>query len=314
MKKRLPLIIGILLMVIGLGILVYHSIVICLNEKYSTNTINSYDNKVDTLSEEEIDKYIEDAQEYNDRLKGAGLEYGQSSEVGADGYENILNFQDGIIGYIKIPAIDVNLPIYHGYPDPDTALSKGAVHAPNTAFPVGGSGNHSVIAAHTAYADQIFFDNLYKLQKGDKVYIIILNKTYTYVVVERNIVEPHDTSPCTVIDSRDLLSLVTCHPYAQNTHRLIVTSERVITEDASSDKEGDSPEEIQVESSLNNTVPEISVLIEEPEKGVNKLNMHEIIVLAYILFVLIAIVVIFILLLLALIKRIKKRKREKPYN
>ncbi len=85
-----------------------------------------------------------------------------------DGYDDILNFGDGLIGYIDISKkINVKLPIYHG--DEDKVLEKGVAHLPNTAFPIGGVGNHSVLSAHTGYPTQVFFDNLNELEIGDEI-------------------------------------------------------------------------------------------------------------------------------------------------
>lgn len=307
MKKRLPLIFGLLLVMIGIGILVYPSFVLCINEHFSTSAINTYSETVNTLSDKQIEEYIGEAEKYNDKLKEAGLDFNYSTESAVEGYENILSFQDGIVGYIQIPVIDVNLPIYHG--SDETCLSKGVAHLPNTAFPVGGYGNHCVLAAHTAYADQIFFDYIHELRPGDKIYIIILNKTYLYKVVETNIVLPNDSSPCSVVPGKDLLSLVTCHPYAQNTHRLIVKAERVETIDQA-DEEGVTLNTIDIEELVGKNEEEL-VIQEEDIKTNDGLNTHEIIVLAYIIFVIISILVILIVIILTIIKKIQNKIKEK---
>lgn len=140
-------------------------------------------------------------------------------------YDNILNFGDGLMGSIVIPSIDVDLPIYHG--DNESVLSKGAAHLPNSSFPIGGKSTHSIISAHTAYLTQVFFDRLTELKEGDIFYIKILDETYAYKVYEINVIEPEDTSLFGIQEGKDIVSLVTCTPYAINTHRLVVTGQRV---------------------------------------------------------------------------------------
>lgn len=228
MKKRFGnsiwLIIGLIFLVVSAGIALYPSISNYFNQKYSQSIITEYKEKNNTLNEASKDEYLTEANDYNQSLKEQGDEFKLLTESTVEGYDNILSFDSSIIGYIEIPVIDVNLPIYHG--TQNGALEKGAVHLPNTAFPIGGLGNHSIISAHTAYVGQIFFDNIHKLVPGDEVYIKILGDTHTYVVVEQNVVLPTDISKCQPDRNRDLLSLVTCYPYAQNTHRLIVLCER----------------------------------------------------------------------------------------
>lgn len=228
MKKRIGnsiyLIIGLLILLLSAGVALYPSISNYINQKHSQSDINEYTEKTNTLNEASKDELLKKAEDFNDELKNQGEDFLPMSDSTIGGYEDILNFDSSIIGYIEIPVIDCYLPIRHG--TTPGALDKGAVHLPNTAFPIGGLGNHSIITAHTAYAWQIFFDNIIKLVPGDEVHIKILDNTYTYVVVEQNIVLPTDFSKCQPDRNKDLLSLVTCYPYAQSTHRLIVTCER----------------------------------------------------------------------------------------
>ena len=111
--------------------------------------------------------------------------------------------------------------------DPDV-LKKGVAHIPNSALPTGGIGNNTVLSAHTGYPTQVFFDNLTELTVGDTINIYVLDNTLTYKITAKNIVEPDDTSLLNADDTKDLLSLITCYPYGVNSHRLIVTAERVI--------------------------------------------------------------------------------------
>ncbi len=230
--KKLYLILGSIFMMIALGFMLYPTISNVINSLNNNSTVEDYSESVKTLSVKEKQKYFSNAENYNKKLANRVSNISYSTDAFIDGYNDILNF-DGIIGYINIPKIDVNLPIYHG--TDENVLSEGAAHLPNTAFPIGGKGNHTVISAHTAYPGKVFFDDLPDLTNGDLIYINILDEQLTYKVCDINIVDPDDISFLQVDENRDLLSLVTCYPYAVNSHRLIVTAEHI--ENSSSNDE-----------------------------------------------------------------------------
>lgn len=247
MKKRLFLISGILLIIISFAFLLYPSLSNFINSAFSKSVIDNYTQNVKAVSAADKKNYLSAAETYNRKLKEKVANFSFSTDSYIDGYDDILNFE-GIIGYLEIPKINLSIPIYHG--SDESVLTKGAAHIPNTAFPVGGIGNHTVISAHTAYPTQVFFDDLPELECGDCIYIKILDEVLCYTVCDKNIVEPNDTSLLNVDNSKDLLSLITCYPYAVNSHRLIVTAER-----ASSDKDNASAAVNQTNSrSSNNTL------------------------------------------------------------
>lgn len=223
MKSKKFLIVGILFMTIATGFMLYPTICNLVNSFFSENTIEKYNNNVNVISASDKSLYLSEAEDYNDTLINKVSSYSDTEYI--DGYEDILNFND-IIGYLKIDKINVSLPIYHGSDDNEKVLKKGAVHLPNTSFPIGGNGCHAVISAHTGYPNQVFFDNLPELEKGDLIYITVLDETFTYSVSDKNIVSPDDTQLLDIDEDRDLLSLLTCYPYGVNSHRLIVTAER----------------------------------------------------------------------------------------
>lgn len=224
-KNNIFLIIAGIFLLIALGFGLYPSVSNYVNQKLAQSTIKEYSEKVNTLDQASKDEYIKEAQDYNNNLATQADSLTFENMQGTDEYNRILSFDDSIIGYIEIPAIDVNLPIYHG--TKEGALEKGAIHVPNSAFPIGGVGNHTVLAAHTAYANQIFFDYIPNLVIGDEIYIKILGDTYTYRVIHTDVILPTDLAPLQPNRNKDLLTLMTCYPYAQNTHRYIVTAERV---------------------------------------------------------------------------------------
>ena len=231
-RSKCTLIIGIIFMTASLCFVLYPSVSNAVNSFFAASTINNYAANLDSISVADRSQYLSAAAEYNNNLSELvnGFTYDVDSVI--NGYDDILNFGDGLIGYIDISKINVKLPIYHG--DEDKVLEKGVAHLPNTAFPIGGVGNHSVLSAHTGYPTQVFFDNLNELEIGDEIKVSVLDETLTYAVTAKNIVKPDNISLLSVDEEKDLLSLITCYPYGINSHRLIVTAERV-SETASPD-------------------------------------------------------------------------------
>lgn len=225
-KNKTFLIIGLVFIVASLCIALYPTIANAVNNYFSAATINNYATSLDNISAADRADYFSAADDYNKNLRELVNSFSYSTDSVIEGYDDILNFGDGLIGYIEINTIDVKLPIYHG--DTDKVLEKGVAHIPNTAFPTGGVGNHSVLSAHTGFPTQVFFDNLNAVEIGDIIIVSVLDETLTYKVTAKNIVEPTDISLLSVDDSKDLLSLITCYPYGINSHRLIVTAERVL--------------------------------------------------------------------------------------
>lgn len=221
-NSKFSLILGIVLLVAAIITFFYPTVANYVNSLNNRSQLKNYDNNVKVLTDEEKQNYLEKAYEYNNKLLNS--QSFESLYTDSD-YTETLNFGDGLIGSIVIPSIDVDLPIYHG--TDESVLSKGAAHLPNSSFPVGGKSTHSIISAHTAYLTQVFFDRLTELKEGDIFYIKILDDTYAYKVSEINVIEPDDTSLFGIQEGKDIVSLVTCTPYAVNTHRLVVTGQRV---------------------------------------------------------------------------------------
>ena len=158
--------------------------------------------------------------------------YSQEALMAAsEDYENQLNIAgNGMMGYVEIPKINVNLPIYHG--TGSDSLDRGVGHLLGSSLPVGGSSTHSILTGHSGMASQKMFIDLEQLALGDVFYLRILNETLAYQVREINTVLPYDTSLLGIFSGEDLCTLVTCTPYGVNTHRLLVCGSRIPYEEA----------------------------------------------------------------------------------
>lgn len=223
-KKRFK-IAALILGLISISLLLYPTVSNAVYQICAGEAAVKYSRSTSTLSKAEKEKILSLAQRYNENLVGL------PNDSTTFEYEDILNFNDGQICTIEIPKIDVNLPVYH---ESNEALKKGAVHAKNSSFPIGGENTNCVIEAHTGYPGKVLFDNLDELEKGDKIYIHILDETLVYEVSKKDIVKPEETD--IKIESGDKLSLVTCYPYGINSHRLIVTCVRDMAAESTSDE------------------------------------------------------------------------------
>lgn len=197
------------------------------NEKLAQELIVEYEENISELEEEAIEELLEEAQIWNSALYAAsGGNYFSEELSREEIYESLLNiYGDGMMGYIVIPDIDVELPIYH-YTS-DEVLSKGVGHIETTSLPVGGEGSHCVLTAHRGLPGSRLFTDLDQLEEGDVFYLEILGETLAYEVVSIEIVEPEDTQSLAAVSGEDLCTLVTCTPYGINSHRLLVTGKRI---------------------------------------------------------------------------------------
>lgn len=236
-RNKIPIFIAIFLFILSAIVLAFPTVSNALYQAENHSTITKYNSNVSSMSKAEKEKYLTLARQYNESLTETVTDAFVASayENIKPDYESVLNFNDGQICSVEIPKINVNLPVYHG--TSEDVLTKGAAHSANTSFPIGGNNTHSVISAHTAYPGKVFFDDLTELKKGDIFYINVLDEKLTYKICDIGIAEPDDTSKLKIVYNKDLVTLVTCYPYAVNSHRLLVTGERVENDTADSTKE-----------------------------------------------------------------------------
>ena len=228
MSRRIKIFLCILFLLLALGVTLYPLISNIVGEKYRSMVESRYDKAVEQLNTMELIAEKEKAVAYNKTLQ-SGTENAFSREALAEAeesYWHLLNVRsDGIMGYIQIPKIGVELPIYHG--TAEETLDKGVGHLLGTSMPVGGIGTHCVLTGHSGLAGTRMFSDLDQLKAGDVFYVRVLDETHAYMILDINTVLPEDTSKLEIDPQRESVTLVTCTPFGVNTHRLLVRGERI---------------------------------------------------------------------------------------
>ena len=219
----------------ALGLTLYPLISNYVNQKYASEIHTAYFEVIEQAEDGALQESWKKAVAYNEAITPGTTDtdaYSQEALMAASkDYENQLNIAgNGMMGYVEIPKINVNLPIYHG--TGSDSLDRGVGHLLGSSFPVGGESTHSILTGHSGMASQKMFTDLEQLTVGDVFYLRILNETLAYQVKEINTVLPHDTSLLGISSGEDLCTLVTCTPYGVNTHRLLVCGSRIPYEEA----------------------------------------------------------------------------------
>lgn len=227
-NNKKAIILCLILFVAALGITIYPLIANALAEKYRSEIQTEYFEAVEAMDNTEIDTALIDAEKYN-RLLNSGVVQNSFSEESLDlasvGYDALLNLNDdGIMGYIEIPKLNIYLPVSHGT-EAET-LENSVGHVIGSSLPVGGNGTHAVLSGHSGMSDQKMFSDLDKLHEGDIFYLHVFDKTLAYRVSRIDTVLPEDTSLLGIEPDKDMVTLVTCTPFGVNTHRLLVRGER----------------------------------------------------------------------------------------
>lgn len=228
MKKNRSTIILILIFLVGLSVMLYPTVSDYVNQRHQSRALASYDETVNEMSDADYTAYFEAADAYNQRLAATPNSFFTPEQV--SGYDETLDVSGtGIMGYITIPRIGVELPVYHG--TSDGVLQVAAGHLEGSSLPVGGAGTHAVISAHRGLPSAKLFTNLDQLEVGDTFTITILDRVLTYEVDQISIVLPTETDNLKVVDGKDYVTLMTCTPYGINSHRLLVRGRRIETPD-----------------------------------------------------------------------------------
>ncbi len=210
---------------VGLCVMLYPTISDFWNEKRQSQAIINYDDLIVDLTPENSTEFFTKADSYNQKIRNMSFPFLNHKSI-ADEYYGTLDINgDGMMGYITIEKIKVQLPIYHG--TSDKILNSAVGHVEGSGLPVGGESTHAVLSAHRGLPSAKLFTNLDKLETGDIFTIRILDRTITYQVDQVLIVLPQETDALNVVPGKDYCTLVTCTPYGINTHRMLVRGTRI---------------------------------------------------------------------------------------
>ena len=217
-----------LFVVAGLCLINYPFLSEWVNSFHQAEVLSTYDEAIATKSEEELNGYIADAMQYNEGLLESNVTLNDAFSSGGSTDETYLSLlslsPDGVMGTIEIPSIHVTLPIYHG--TSSKVLEEGAGHLEGSSLPVGGTGSHAVLSAHSGLPEKRLFSDIDQLAVGDHFKLLVYGLKLEYEVDDIRVVEPWNTSYLSIQPDKDMVTLVTCTPYGINSHRLFVSGHR----------------------------------------------------------------------------------------
>lgn len=223
MRKHLTSIIIALVFLVGLCVLLYPSVSNFVNSRNQSHAIADYDEALADYTPEDFSSAFKAADDYNRQLADHPEAFYDPEKI--DGYEDTLNVSGtGIMGYIDIDKIGVELPIYHS--TDDSILQIGVGHLQGTSLPVGGKGTHCVLSGHRGLPSAKLFSDLDQLEEGDTFTITIMNRLLTYRIDQVKVVLPEETDDLQIDPDKDYCTLITCTPYGVNSHRMLVRGVR----------------------------------------------------------------------------------------
>lgn len=224
MKRDKVGILLVLMLFIGVCVLLYPSLSQYWNSKTQTRAVENYQDILDSLKEEDYSALFSQAEDYNAALFQLEDPLYDFSQL--EGYGEILDVSGtGIMGYISIPKIGIELPVYHGT-SPEV-LNIACGHLQGTSFPVGGENTHSLLSAHRGLPHARLFTDLDKMEIGDVFTFTVLDRVVTYQVDQIKVIRPDEIDDVRIIEGEDHCTLLTCTPYGINSHRLLVRGTRI---------------------------------------------------------------------------------------
>ena len=225
MRSRKSTVILLILFFIGLTLLLYPSVSNYWNSKTQSEAIVDYEAMLAAYKPEDYSAMFEAAEAYNRELEHLGYPLRDYPQI-EERYWNTLDISGtGMMGYLTIPKINQELPVYHG--TSEAVLSTSVGHFQGSSLPVGGDSTHSVVSAHRGLPTAVLFTHLDRMEIGDTFTFTILDRVLTYEVDQIRIVEPNDASLIQIEPLKDYCTLLTCTPYGINTHRLLVRAHQV---------------------------------------------------------------------------------------
>ena len=233
LKWRLLTIAPPILLLAGILVLLYPVLATQYNNQRQERIASQFSAVADQAGPDAVAENLRRADEYNLKASESPIldPWLDAQRPGTAQYQDYLsqlNLND-VMATIKIPSINVNLPIYHG--TENATLDKGIGHLFGTALPVGGESTHTVLTGHTGLGNATMFDQLTSVKMGDVFYIETAGRHLKYQVTDIRVVLPNETESLNKVEGKDLATLITCTPYGINTHRLLVTGERVPMDD-----------------------------------------------------------------------------------
>jgi sortase A len=224
MKRDKVGILLVLMLFIGVCGLLYPSVSQYWNSKTQTRAVENYQAILDSLKEEDYSAFFQEAERYNKALNELKDHLADYRDL--EGYDRILNVSgNGIMGYVSISKLGVELPVYHGI-SPEV-LNIACGHLEGTSFPVGGASTHCVLSAHRGLPHAKLFTELDKMELGDTFTVTVLDRTVTYQVDQIKVVRPNEIDDVRIVEGQDHCTLLTCTPYGINSHRLLVRGTRI---------------------------------------------------------------------------------------
>lgn len=230
MNDKLRKLLRAVIILIGIGILVYPSLSEFLQQQNASRAVTSYDNTVKKTEQARLDALLEEARAYNRMLASAtGFRKppvdANGNPISLESYEQMLNLNgDGMMGYLTIPKLNTTIRVYHG--TDESVLQIGVGHLRNTSLPVGGESSHAVLSGHRGLPTADLFTDLDRLEIGDTFFLKMLDQTLCYTVDQIVTVLPDKTEELAIREGEDYITLVTCTPYGVNSHRLLVRGVR----------------------------------------------------------------------------------------
>lgn len=224
-KGSLSTILLVLVLITGLSLLLYPSFSNYWNSLHQSEVVASYMEAVAEIDDDRYQEMWNSARAYNEALLERGNGFILTEEQKSQ-YDSLLNVTgNGVMGYVEIPSIDVDLPIYHGTEDVVLQIAVG--HLEWSSLPVGGESTHCVISGHRGLPSARLFTDLDQLVVGDHIMLNVLSEVLTYEVDQIHIVLPEETDDLLIHEGKDYVTLVTCTPYGVNSHRLLIRGHRV---------------------------------------------------------------------------------------
>ena len=224
MKKSKIGILLVLMLFIGVCGLLYPSVSQYWNTKTQSRAVANYQDILASINPEDYTAYFEEAHQYNLDLSALSSPLTDFSRL--QNYKKTLDISgNGVMGFITIPKIGIELPIYHSISS--EVLNVACGHLEGTSLPIGGEGTHSVLSAHRGLPHAKLFTDLDKMEIGDTFQITVLNQTITYQVDQIKVVRPNELSDVQIVPGEDFCTLLTCTPYGINSHRLLVRGTRI---------------------------------------------------------------------------------------